>query len=503
MGECLLELDNICKSFFGVRAVNDISFSVEKGHVLGLIGENGAGKSTLMNIVGGVIQPDHGKLKFEGKEFICRNPKDATDAGIAFIHQELNLFNNLSIAENIYINSFPKSKIGLLISKKELRKRTRELLAMLDLNISPDTLVEKLTPGEKQLVEIAKALSYDAKLIIFDEPTTSLTERETKRLFKTIEGLKKEGKSIIYISHILEDVLKLADDIVVLRDGEMVDFGMVDEFTIDKMISKMVGRKIDQMYPERTTSPSTEKILEVKNVSQKGIVYDINFTLHKNEILGVFGLMGSGRTELARIIFGLDPYESGEIIINGIPMKKGNPIERIAHRMAFVTENRHDEGLLMDVSIVENISLVSLDDFCRTKFRIINKSELFDSADNIKDSLKIKSGPIEKSPAKSLSGGNQQKVVIGKWLMSNPSVFILDEPTRGIDVGAKYEVYKIIDDLSAQGTGVLFISSEIEELIGMCDRILVMSNGEIQGSFERSEFDQEKIMRVAFRQSED
>lgn len=499
MDKCLLRLENIGKSFFGVKALTDVSFSVHQGRMLGLIGENGAGKSTLMNIVGGVLQPDEGKMFLDEKDFVCSNPKDAAEAGIAFIHQELNLFNNLSIAENIFISNFPES-FKTIINRGKMKKRTRELLSMLDLDVSPDTLVEKLTPGEKQLVEIAKALSYDARLIIFDEPTTSLTERETKRLFETIEQLKKDGKSIIYISHILEDVKDLCDDIAILRDGILVGRGEVDQFSIDKMISSMVGRRIDNMYPDKTSVPGKQKVLEVRNISQKGIVYDITFDLHQGEILGIFGLMGSGRTELARIIFGLAPYETGKIKVNETILTKKSPGERIANNMAFVTEDRRNEGLLMDVPILENLGLVSLSDFCRTSLNIVNENKLYQAGKEVRDSLHIKCSGIKDSLAKSLSGGNQQKVVIGKWLISNTSVFILDEPTRGIDVGAKYEVYKIIDELAATGTGVLFISSEIEELMGMCDRILVMGNGEIQGSFEHSEFDKERIMRVAFRQ---
>ncbi len=501
MEDCLLELKNIGKSFFGVKALDRVSFSVHKGRMLGLIGENGAGKSTLMNIIGGVLQPDQGELYFREKNFICKNPKEAAKAGIAFIHQELNLFNNLSIAENIFINNFPKSSFSSLINRQKMKKRAQELMDRLNLDISPDTLVEKLTPGEKQLVEIAKALSYDADLIIFDEPTTSLTEKETRRLFKIIKKLKNEGKSIIFISHILEYIKEMCDDIVILRDGILVDEDVNENFSIDKMISGMVGREIGSMYPDKTSEPTENESLRVEKISQSGIVHNINFNLFKGELLGVFGLMGSGRSELARIIFGLDPYQNGKIFVQGEELTRRNPRERISKKMAFVTEDRFNEGLLMNVPILDNLSLVSLEKYCKTKFSIVDKSKLYKDECRIKESMKIKARNIEDAFPKFLSGGNQQKVVIGKWLLSQPSVFLLDEPTRGIDVGAKYEIYKIIDKLAAEGTGVLFISSEIEELMGMCDRILVMGNGEIQGEFERSEFDKEKIMRVAFRQT--
>ncbi len=501
VGVPLLEFVGIEKSFFGVRVLHDVSFSLQQGHVLGLIGENGAGKSTLMNILGGVIQPDAGKLKLMGEDYAPRNPGEATRSGIGFIHQELNLFTNLSIAENLFIDGFPRIAHLPLINRHAIRVRAKQLLNAVNLSISQDTLVERLSPGERQLVEIARALNTDARIIIFDEPTTSLTIRETERLFELIERLRAQGKSIIYISHILAEVQRLSDEIVVLRDGEVVGSGPKEEFTINRMISLMVGRNIEQLYPPRTSSPTPEKVLEVKGLSQNGIVEDINLTLHKGEVLGIFGLMGSGRTELARILFGLDPFRQGEVWINGKRIHHLSPQTSIRHGMAFVTENRREEGLLMDISIAENIALVALPRFTRSILPTVDRSRMYATAGQIGHSLQIKSEEIERQEVRSLSGGNQQKVVIGKWLMAQPSVFILDEPTRGVDVGAKYEIYTIIDNLAAHGTGVLVISSEIEELIGICDRILVMSNGEIQGSFDREEFDQEKILRTAFREN--
>ena len=496
----VLQASSIEKSFFGVKVLQHVSFTLREGQVLGLIGENGAGKSTLMNILGGVLAADAGELRLLGQPYAPRNPREAAHQGIAFIHQELNLFTNLSIAENIFINGFPRYRGLPFINKRAARGRVRQLLEMVDLQVSPDTPVERLSPGERQLVEIAKALNSDARIIIFDEPTTSLTVRETERLFALIERLRAQKKSMIYISHILGDVQKYCDEVMILRDGEMVRTAQRGELTIHEMISLMIGRNIEQLYPERVAAPTSEPVLEVRDLSQSGIVADINFTLHKGEVLGLFGLMGSGRTELARILFGLDPFERGEIVLNGKIRRRFTPQASIKQGMAFVTENRREEGLLMDISIAENMALVSLPNFARRGLRFIDRVRLYAEVDQFGRNLHIKSNSLERQAVKSLSGGNQQKVVLGKWLMSRPSVFILDEPTRGVDVGAKYEIYTIMNDLAAQGTGVLVISSEIEELIGICDRILVMSNGEIQNSFAREDFDQENILHSAFRE---
>jgi ribose transport system ATP-binding protein len=501
MKNLILEFEDISKQFFGIRALDKVSFGLQEQHLLGLIGENGAGKTTLMNILGGVFPADLGKIRITGQEYVPKDPGDASRHGVAFIHQELNLFTNLNIAENIFIDGFPKIAGLPLIHRAQIFSKAKTILESLDLHMSPATKVESLAPGERQLVEIAKALSVDAKIIIFDEPTTSLTAKETRRLFDIINRLKASGKSIIYISHILGDVLHLADDIAVLRDGKLMDIGPKDEFSINRMISLMVGRDIENIYPQRSSEPMPDAVFDVQGLSQTGIVKDIQFALHKGEVLGLFGLMGSGRTELARIIFGIDPYEQGQVKVNGVSLEPLQPQKRIAQGVAFVTEDRRNEGLLMDISIAENLGLVSLPAFARTFLKMVDKTRMYASAKEVAATLKLKSGAIDQQPVKSLSGGNQQKTVIGKWLLSNPNVLIMDEPTRGIDVGAKYEVYTIINDLASQGTGILLISSEIEELIGVCDRILVMSRGEIVGTFAKHEFDQENILRAAFRQN--
>ena len=494
----VLQFEHISKSFFGVPALQDVSLSIEPGKLVGLIGENGAGKSTLMNILGGVIQPGRGQMSLYGKPYRPADPRDAGRKGIAFIHQELNLFNNLSILDNMFIDGFPRIGKTPFINSGKAKQLTKKFLDAVALDVSVNTIVEHLTPGERQLVEIARALSQDSKIIIFDEPTTSLTARESRRLFEIIERLRREERTILYISHNLGDVLRLADSIVVLRDGRAVDTGPASEYTTDKMITQMVGRDISQLYPPYVSSAASETVMEVKGLTQRGIVKNITFSLRKGEILGMFGLMGSGRSELARILFGIDPCRHGDIIMRRKPGKPVSPRQSIDNRIAFVTENRREEGLLMEGSVKDNMSLASLRRYARGK-QFINRTEEAASVDRIADSLKIKAGRIETQPAKNLSGGNQQKVVMGIWLLTEPQVLILDEPTRGIDVGAKYEIFCIIKDLAADGTAILCISSELEELIGICGRIIVMSKGEIQGKFEREEFDEERILQFAFK----
>jgi ribose transport system ATP-binding protein len=502
MSEAILELDAISKAFAGIHAVRDVSLKLRRGRVLALIGQNGAGKSTLMNIVGGVLRPDGGAMRLDAAPYAPHLPRDASRNGIAFIHQELNLFSNLSIAENVFIDRFPRRRAGpfALIDRRTMHARTAELLRDVNLDLAPDTPLERLSPGERQLVEVAKALELDARIIIFDEPTTSLTARETERLFSLIDRLRQSGTSMIYISHILGDVLRLADDIAVLRDGELMAEGEKNVFDTDRMISLMVGRSIEQLYPPRRSKPGARQLLATDGLSGKGAVEGISFALHEGEVLGLFGLMGSGRTELARILFGLDGYDGGEIRIGERSLPRHAPRQSIRDGLAFITENRREEGLLMNISIAENIALVALPRFAVTPLGVIERERLTAAATEAAERLSIKTGSVTQ-PARSLSGGNQQKVVIAKWLMSEPSIFIMDEPTRGIDVAAKHEIYSIIDRLAEDGGGVLFISSEIEELLAMCDRILVMSNGEIVAEFPRDTFDKERILRSAFREA--
>ncbi|MCS6835413.1 MAG: sugar ABC transporter ATP-binding protein [Anaerolineae bacterium] len=500
----VLHTNKLSKAFFGVPAVQDVSISVEAGQILGLVGQNGAGKSTLMNLIGGVVHADSGTMSLHGQPYQPRNPADAFRAGIAFIHQELNLFTNLSIAENIFIESFPTQRRGpfRLIDRSAVHQRTEALLAQVGLALPPNLTIDRISPGERQLVEIAKALHIDASLFILDEPTTSLTNRETERLFALMKQLQAQGKALIYISHILNDVLALADSIAVMRDGQLITQEPVQNFDVGRMISLMVGRSIDHLYPERTSQPSSEILLDVQGVTADGIVKDIALRVHQGEIVGLFGLMGSGRTELARILFGVDGFESGQVILDKRRFTVSVPRESIRSGVAFVTENRREEGLLMDISIHENVALVALPQFCHTPLQIVDQDAAYSSVRQTLNALQLKSGDIRKQPVRSLSGGNQQKVVIAKWLLSKPKLFIMDEPTRGIDVEAKFEIYTIMDQLAGSGSGILFISSELEELMGMCDRIVVMSRGEIVGEFARQAFDAKAILHAAFREGE-
>ncbi len=496
----LLECSKIGKSYFGVPVLRGVNLSLGTGSVLGLVGENGAGKSTLMNILGGVTQPDAGRMQFDGVTYAPQTPAEATRRGVAFVHQELNLFTNLSIAENLFIPSFPKNRFGF-IDRRLMRTKTAEMLRAVNLDVPPDTLVERLSPGERQLVEIARALGQDAKLIIFDEPTTSLTSRETDRLFTLIERLRAQGIAMIYISHVLPDVFRLCDEMIVLRDGEVVGTGRKDEFTTERLITLMVGRSLDQLYPERDATPATETVMRVASLSQPGVIEEIGFELRRGEILGIAGLMGAGRTELARILFGLDPCASGSVILNGEEISALSTRERIARGLAFLTENRREEGLLMDAAISDNLALTALPQF--TSNALIDQPRLSAAVNQMAASVQIRGGGQYSQPVKTLSGGNQQKVVLGKWLLRNPAVLILDEPTRGVDVGARSEIYRIIQQLAAKGAGILFISSEIEELIGVCDRVLVMQRGAVTACFDRYEFDRERILGAALPAGEE
>jgi ribose transport system ATP-binding protein len=496
----LLECSQIGKRYFGVPVLRGVHLSLAAGSVIGLVGENGAGKSTLMNILGGVTQPDAGSMRFDGSDYSPQTPAEATQRGVAFVHQELNLFTNLSIAENLFIPSFPKNRFGF-IDRQLMRTKTAEMLRAVSLDVSPDTLVERLSPGERQLVEIARALGQKAKLMIFDEPTTSLTSREIDRLFALIERLRAQGIAMIYISHVLSDVFRLCDELLVLRDGEVVGTGRKAEYTTERLITLMVGRSLDQLYPERDATPAPETVMRVAELSQPGVIEGISFELRRGEILGIAGLMGAGRTELSRILFGLDPCTGGSITFNGEEISALSTRERIARGLAFLTENRREEGLLMNAAISDNLALTALPLF--TSGALIDQPRLTAAINQMAASVQIRGGGQMRQPVRTLSGGNQQKVALGKWLLRKPTALMLDEPTRGVDVGARSEIYRIIQQLAATGAGVLFISSEIEELMGVCDRMLVMQRGAITACFERHEFDRERILSAALPAGEE
>ena len=519
-----VSFERIEKSFFGVKVLKGVGFSVGAGRIVGLVGENGAGKSTLMNLLGGNLQPAAGELRVNGQPYSPRNPNDARAAGIAFVHQELNLFPNLSIAENLFLTDFPlvgrgapsirsagiaeagtqgradARRPGLpWIDRSALRSRAAELLRQVGLDHSPDTLVERLSAGERQLVEIARALGANARVLILDEPTTSLSTRECERLFALLNQLRERGIAMIYISHALGDVLRLCDEIVVLRDGAVVGGGPAPEFAHDRLVSLMVGRQLNQLYPERRHGglpADSSPLLEVRSLSHPGVVRDIAFTLAPGEVLGISGLMGAGRSELARILFGLDPHSSGEILLEG-KLLDGTPRRRIRRGLAFLTEDRRQDGLCMEAAIADNLALVTLAQHARSPARWLSFAGIRSAVGRMREAVRLSPKATDTQPVRTLSGGNQQKVVLGKWLLSEPRVLILDEPTRGIDVGAKLEIYQLIHQLADRGAGVLVISSEIEELIGICDRILVMCHGEIRGEFRREEFDREKILAAA------
>jgi ribose transport system ATP-binding protein len=499
MSDLLLKIGGLNKSFFGVQVLHDIGFELARGAVLGLVGENGSGKSTTMNILGGVLTSDSGRIELAGEEVAPANSREALALGVAFIHQELSLFPNLSVEENIFLDHFPRRMDRLpFIDRRTLREQAKKALELIDLHVSPATPVMRLPQGERQLVEIVKALTRQARLIIFDEPTTSLTARETERLFEIINRLRGQGISIIYISHILGDVLQLCDDIVVLRDGRVVGTGRRADFTIERLVTLMVGRTIDRLFPEREPGSGPHSAaLSVRGVSQPGVVKDVSFDLRLGEVLGVSGLMGSGRSELARILFGLDPYSEGEIRVGEARLAPLAPRQAMDKGLAFLTEDRRGEGLMMEASITDNIVLPSLVERSSGFLHWLKPAALGGAARGVADRVRVNTKAIERTAVRTLSGGNQQKVVIAKWLLRAPTIFILDEPTRGIDVGAKYEVYKIINQMVAAGAAILLISSEIEELIGMADRIMVMGRGEVRGFFERADFDLEALMKAA------
>jgi ribose transport system ATP-binding protein len=492
-----LRLSHISHGFFGVPVNKDISLEVRPGEVLGLVGENGAGKSTLMNIVGGVLRNDEGVLEVDGQPYSAHSPADARAQGIAHVHQELNLFAPLSVADNMFLTGYPR-RFGVFTDRRAARARAAEALALMDLPFSPTTLVENLSPGQRQMLEIAKAALGDPRLVILDEPTTSLTSRETARLFDLIRRLTERGTSIIYVSHILDDVKRLSDRIAVMRDGVLVDVRPEPELPIGELITLMVGRSLDNRFPERSGSPQDAPVLEVRGLSTTGVVEDIDLTVKAGEVVGLFGLMGAGRTELARMIYGLDPTDRGRVLIDGRDVSSSSTRARIARGISFVTEDRRKEGLFMDFPVDINAALPSLRRWARGVFAPIARGRMRADVAAVTGELRLKSSNLTESPVRTLSGGNQQKVVLAKWLLTRPRVLILDEPTRGVDVGAQFEVYRTTLELADSGTGVLAISSELPELIGICDRIVVMRMGRIVAEFDADAFDARRILGAAF-----
>jgi len=488
----IIELRDIMKEFAGVRALDHVSIDIRPGRVHALVGENGAGKSTLMKILNGMYQPNEGKIFLAGEEVKVANPIDARSKGIAMIYQELNYISELSIEENVFMGRFPDGRIPGTVNWKEVRRKTKEFLESEGLHYDPAMKIKELSVSEIQMLEIMKAISFDAKVIIMDEPTSAITDREVELLFERIAALKKKGIAIIYISHKMDEIFRISDDITVLRDGKVVSSGEASDYTTELLITQMVGREIRNIYPKEPAEIGAP-LLCLEKLSAGKAFHDIDLEVRAGEILGIAGLVGAGRTELARAIVGLDPITGGRILLNGKEVHNRTVREAMENRIVMVSEDRREFGIIGCRDLMENATLA---DNCTGKGIIAGRREQRERAKEQMMALNVKA-PSFQTKIENLSGGNQQKVVLAKWLMVNAKVLILDEPTRGIDVGAKYEIYKIICNLAQHGCAIIMISSEIPELMGIADRIKVMCHGSISPEIERKDFSQERIMRYA------
>ena len=491
----LFRLEKLCKAFPGVKALNDVSFSIEKGEVLALMGENGAGKSTLIKILAGAYRMDSGEIFCEGKKVQINDRNDSTKLGISIIFQELNLFSNLSVAENIFVNRDFR-KAGFIYDREKTNSEAKLLLERVGLNCSPDTKLGKLSVSQRQMVEIAKALSADVRLIIMDEPTSSLTDTEVDKLFDIINNLKKRGVSILFVSHKINEVRRIADRVHILRDGEYIATLKKEEITEEAIIKSMVGRTLENIFVKQYAKIG-EIALEVRNLCTKNFLKNISFNVRKGEIVGFAGLVGAGRSEVMRAVFGLDAISEGEILIDGKPVRINSPSDAIKHGLGLVPEDRKHDGLILGMSVMKNGSIVMLDKL--SKHGLINDALEYETIESYVEKLSIKTSSMEKE-VKDLSGGNQQKVVVAKWLANNPQILIVDEPTRGIDVAAKKEIHNLISNLAKSGVAIIMISSEMPEVLGMCDRIYVMHEGRIRSELCREEATQEKIMKVILQE---
>jgi len=490
--ELFAELEHIDKSFFGVKVLDDVSFTVSSGEVVALLGENGAGKSTLVKILSGVYTRDAGTMKVFGRPVGDLNPREANDLGISIIHQELLLCSHLTVAENIFLGR--EITRGGRLAKREMSAEAARILSSLNIDMDPDVVVGDLTVSKQQLVEIAKALSTNARILIMDEPTSALTAKEIEDLFVIIKKLRDEGEcGIVYISHRLDELKHIADRVVIMRDGKFITSQKFSEITMDEIIANMVGREIKEKFP-RTSCTRGRKIFEVQGLSAGNTVKDVSLELYEGEIVGIAGLMGAGRTELTRAIFGIDERDSGRIILDDKEITIRRPMDAISSGIVLAPEDRKKHGLCVRLSVRENIALPNLDSLCGGG--VVNRArERAMVTETIKNLTIRLSGP--EANASSLSGGNQQKVVVGKWLARNSKVVIFDEPTRGIDVAAKVEIYNLMNELKRNGIGVMFVSSEMPEIIGFADRILVMCEGRVTGEFMSGEVTQDKILECA------
>jgi ribose transport system ATP-binding protein len=490
--EYVLELEHIRKEYPGVIALKDVSLQLKKGEILALIGENGAGKSTLIKTCSGAVIPTSGKIHINGKTFDRMTPQLAAENGIAIIYQEFNNVGELSAAENLFLGR--PIRRGIVIDRKAMNEAAVETFDQLGIKIDPNELVKNLTVGYQQMIEIAKAIQQHAKVLIMDEPSAALTDSEVDNMFKVVRKLQADGVSIIYISHRLEEIFELSDRIEVIRDGEYVDTLITKNATEDQLIKLMVGREMTRKFPERPDYTDMSKtVLELRGVYGNGDK-DISLELHKGEVLGLGGLIGAGRTEIAEVIFGAAAKESGQIFLNGEEINPKSPHEAINYGIALVPEDRKRHGVLLGSSVKHNINMPIYERI--SKFSVINEKIEEETAEKYRQELQIKTPTLDQQ-VKNLSGGNQQKVVLGKWLAADSQIIIFDEPTRGIDVGAKFEIYKLINELVKDGRSVLMISSEMEELMGMSDRILVLSEGYTAGAFDKTEFNSEAIMAAA------
>ena len=487
-----INMVGICKAFGTNKVLGGVNLHIRPGEIHALMGENGAGKSTLMNILTGIHKADAGTILVDGKEVTFRNNKDAEEHGIAFIHQELNIWPNLSVLENLFLTNQPKTKFGSIDFKK-MRQLAEEKCQEMGIELPLDEIAGECSVGQQQMTEITRNLMIDAKTVIMDEPTAALTERETDSLFKVMQTLKKRGVSIIYISHRMEEVFSQCDTITVMRDGQTISSRPTEETNMDQIVGDMVGRVMSEYYPARTNVPGDE-MFRVEGFTQPGVFDDISFSVRKGEILGVAGLMGAGRTEIMRAIFGVDPHQSGKLYLNGKEITIKKPLDAIKQGFGFITENRKTEGLILDFSIERNIALPSEE--ALAKGHVINDKKEFEFSENLSHKLGVKAADINLA-ASTLSGGNQQKVVIAKWVGMHPKLLILDEPTRGIDIGAKKDIYDLMNELTAQGVSIIMVSSELPEVIGMSDRIMVIHEGHMAGIIEHKDATQTRIMTLA------
>ncbi len=490
----LLEMIEISKEFPGVKALDQVNLRIRAGTVHALMGENGAGKSTLMKCLFGIYHKDNGTILLDGKEVKFESSKQALDNGVSMVHQELNQVLSTRVVDNIWLGRFPMK--GLFINEEKMYRDTLAIFKELDINIDPREKIDNLQVSEKQMVEIAKAVSYDSKIIVMDEPTSSLTEKEVGHLFKIIRSLRSKGVGIIYISHKMEEIDQIADDVTIMRDGRWIETCEVKNITTDQIINKMVGRDLSNRFPPKTNRPG-EVILKIENITAtyQPSINDISFELREGEILGVAGLMGAKRTDIVESLFGIRKINKGQLYLKGKPIENKTPIQAIKNGFALITEERRATGIFAELDVQFNATLANIDAYIGP-IGLLKDEKMIADTQWVIDSMRVKT-PSQETSIGSLSGGNQQKVIVGRWLLTNPDILLMDEPTRGIDVGAKYEIYQLMIDLANKKKGVIMVSSEMPELLGVTDRILVMSNGRLAGIVETATTSQEEILKLS------